>query len=48
MEKQERKKGYYKKRIFDVIQIGTRIDWLSTLFDIFTQTKKHICYTSKQ
>lgn len=35
MEKQKQKKGYYKKRIFDVIQIGTRVDWLSTLFDLF-------------
>jgi len=35
MAKQKRKKGYYKKRIFDVIQIGTRVDWLSSLFDLF-------------
>ena len=34
-EKKGHQKGYYKKRIFDIIQIGTQVDVPSKIFDLF-------------
>lgn len=35
MEKQKSGRGRIKRRVFDIIQIGTQVDWPSKIFDLF-------------